>query len=310
MTIYLDVILFLNFCIDYLLLALTAIILKRTYRQLRLIAAATFASTIVFFLFTPLASVVFHPIIKCLYSVIIVYIAFGFQRWSAFLQGLFTFYFVSFMTGGALFALHFFGQSQLAFIEQLTTTQRGYFGSGINWLFVVIGFPLVWLFSKKRIEAIEWKNIQYDQIVSVNINIANVSIETTGLIDSGNQLTDPLTKKPVMIVEASLLYPHFTKETIDKLIRFHEGGIERLEENDELLKRVSIVPYRVVGQSSPFLTVIRADSVTIVDDRDGYVTKDVLLGLESNELSPDGAFHCIVHPKLVIHQSKQLASSN
>ncbi len=307
MTLYIDVIWFLNLSIDYLLLALTALVLKRPFQHARMIGSALFASCNVFFLFTPLATLFYHPITKLLYSAVIVLIAFGFKRTSYYIQGLLMFYFVTFMTGGALFALHFFGQTELKFVNEMTMTSRGYFGSGISWLFVVIGFPLVWWFSKKRFETIEWKNVQYDQLVDVEIKISDHVFRTKGLIDSGNQLVDPLTKKPVMIIEAALLYPFFHKDAVDYIMNFHEREEEQDEQNP-LIERATIIPYRVIGQSSPFLSGVRPDKVTIYDKKQCIETANVILGLENRELSPDGAFRTIVHPKLVINGStKQLA---
>ena len=48
----------------------------------------------------------------------------------------------------------------------MVTSQTG-FGDPISWMFVVIGFPAIWFFSKKRIEDIETKSIQYDELVMV-----------------------------------------------------------------------------------------------------------------------------------------------
>ncbi|NEU29455.1 sigma-E processing peptidase SpoIIGA [bacterium LRH843] len=307
MTIYADVIWFLNLCIDYLLLALTAIVLKRPFNHVRMIIGALFASLIVFFLFTPFASLFYQPLMKGLYSAVIVFIAFGYKRMSYFLQGLLMFYFVTMMTGGGLFALHFFWKTEVDLLQGMTATSKGYFGSGISWIVVIIGFPLVFWFAKKRFETIEWKKVQYDQLVDIDISIAGYTFRTRGLIDSGNQLTDPLTKKPVMIIEASLLQTFFKKESIHHIMTFHQDYSED-HVDERLLDRASIIPYQVIGQSSPFLSGLRPDSVVIYYLNRRYETTNVILGLQDRELSPDGAFKSIVHPKLVLGTStEQLA---
>ncbi|KHF40770.1 sigma-E processing peptidase SpoIIGA [Halalkalibacter okhensis] len=298
MTLYIDVIWLLNLCIDYLLIALTALVLKRRFHHIRMILAAVFASLIVFLMFSPVASLFYEPWMKFLYSAVIVFIAFGFKRFQYFLQGLFMFYFVAFMTGGGLFALHYFWNTEMDVLDGIVHVNSGYFGSGISWLFVLIGFPLIWYFSKHRFETIEMKRVQYDQIVDVDITIAGYTFRTKGLIDSGNQLSDPLTKKPVMIIEAKLLYPFFSEQSVNHILRFHEhtqeGGDERL------LERACIIPYRVIGQSEPFITGLRPDKVKVIHQEEQFETTNVLLGLQEKELSPDGVFNCIVHPKLVL----------
>ncbi|HET7580649.1 MAG TPA: sigma-E processing peptidase SpoIIGA, partial [Bacillales bacterium] len=110
MTLYLDVIWLLNFCIDLLLLQLTAFVLKRNVGKRRLITGALVASVFIFFLFTPFSGVMYNPLVKFAYSIVIVLVVFGYKRFSAFAQGLFMFYFVTFMIGGGMFALHYFMQ--------------------------------------------------------------------------------------------------------------------------------------------------------------------------------------------------------
>ena len=49
-------------------------------------------------------------------------------------------------------------------------------------------------------ESMEMTKIQFDQIVNVRLNIDGESLVFKGLVDSGNQLYDPLSKLPVMFV--------------------------------------------------------------------------------------------------------------
>ena len=68
---------------------------------------AFIGSTIVIFAFTPFASMMTHPIMKLLYSLLIVYTALGLQHLEI-MHKLFYFYFVTFMVGGGLMGTHFF----------------------------------------------------------------------------------------------------------------------------------------------------------------------------------------------------------
>ncbi|MBP3952117.1 sigma-E processing peptidase SpoIIGA [Bacillus suaedae] len=305
MTLYIDVIWFLNLCIDYLLIALTSLVLKRRFHHIRMILAAFVASLVVFLMFTPFSWMFYEPWMKLVYSMLIVVIAYGYKRFRYFLQGLLMFYFVAFMTGGGLFALHFFWQSETEILKGIVKVNSG-FGSGISWIFVCLGFPLLWYFSKHRFTDIEMKKVQYDQLVEVDISLAGYTFRTKGLLDSGNQLSDPLTKKPVMIIEAKLLHPYFKKEQVDQLLHFHEGiGDQDTDTRSQLMDIATIVPYRVIGQSSPFLTALRPDKIKVYYQKETFETANVLLGLQDKELSPDGAFSSIIHPKLVLGVSTE-----
>ncbi|WP_100373283.1 sigma-E processing peptidase SpoIIGA [Bacillus sp. FJAT-45037] len=303
MTLYLDVIWFLNLCIDYLLIALTAIALKRKFLHVRFILAALFASLIIFLMFTPIGSLFYQPWMKLIYSILIVLIAFGFKRWKYFLQSFFMFYFVTFMTGGGLFALHYFWRTEIDLLEAVSSPAAAGYGSGISWVFVVIGFPLVWFFSKHRIETMEVKRIEYQQLATVQICIDGHLIRTDGLIDSGNKLHDPITKAPVMILEASCLYDAFGQDCIQQLLNLTMTTDDENDVTDELLKRTKVIPYKVIGQSTPFLTALKPDYVIVKHGGHEFKTKHVLVGLQDQELSPEQAYRSIIHPSLVLGPS-------
>ncbi|BBP89140.1 hypothetical protein BsIDN1_27580 [Bacillus safensis] len=74
-------------------------------------------------------------------------------------------------------------------------SQNDGFGDPISWLFVLTGFPAIWLFSKKRLGEVGKKKRQFDEQVLVEIHIHGEIIRLKGLVDSGNQLYDPMTKK-------------------------------------------------------------------------------------------------------------------
>lgn len=126
----------------------------------------------------------------------------------------------------------------------MITNQTG-FGDPISWLFIVGGFPALWFFSKRRIEDIETKNIQYEERVSVQADLGSQTLHVRGLIDSGNQLYDPLTKTPVMIIYIDKLEPIFgTAETM--IIRNTDPleAIEQLDDSFRFLDKMRLIPYR------------------------------------------------------------------
>lgn len=298
LTIYLDAVWLLNFGIDLLLIWLTAIVLKRDVIKWRLIVAGLIGSSIVLLLFTPIANIVSHPIIKVFFSMMIVLTAFGFKRFRYFFQNLLTFYFVTFVIGGGMVALHFLFQSNVEINNQIVMTSTTGFGHPISWGFVLLGFPLLWLFSKFRFNDIETKKIQYDQIVDVTIEIENISLSLQGLIDSGNQLYDPLTKTPVMIMDTFQISDEFPHE-LHMLSKDPESYVEATD----ILPwqhRIRLIPYRGVGMDHQFLLAVKPDKVLIHYNNEFIVVKHILVGLNPHPLSSDGDYQCILHPKMLM----------
>ncbi|MGO4887865.1 sigma-E processing peptidase SpoIIGA [Anaerobacillus sp. MEB173] len=308
MTIYLDVIWFLNFCIDLLLLCLTAIVLKRSMNKWRLILGALMASSIVLALFTPLSTIVYHPLIKTLFSMLIVLFTFGYKRFSYFAQNLCMFYFVSFICGGGIFALHYFLQNDATVLNGIVATKSSGFGSPISWSLIVLGFPAVWYFSKKNIQQVEVQQVKYDQIVDVVISIDQTEIKVKGLIDSGNQLHDPITKAPVMILDVSKMVEYIPDWLVEASKKIDEIGtnLGSAEERDKWQERMRIIPYRGVGQENQFLIGIKPDQVKVTHDNEVYGIAKVLIGLSHTVLSAEDEYECIIHPKMITNGIKQM----
>lgn len=307
MTLYLDVIWLLNFCIDLLLLQLTAFVLKRSVSIWRVATGAFIGSVFIFFLFTPISGFMYNPFVKLAYSMIITLSVFGFKRFYPFVQVLFMFYFVTFVIGGGMFALHYFMQGGGTILNGIASHATPY-GDVFSWVFVLIGFPCLWFFSWQRVQHIKTKKIRYEQVVSVDIEVENVRIQAKGFIDSGNHLHDPITKTPVMILDLQAFGEQFPQALVQKA-REPESFFEDTETLPlEWEARIRLVPFRGVGRGHDFLLALKPDRVKIKQDQEIYDCKKVFIGLNAQSLSAEGEFTCIVHPKLLTGKREQPAS--
>jgi stage II sporulation protein GA (sporulation sigma-E factor processing peptidase) len=299
LTVYLDVIWALNLLFDSLLLYLTAIFLKRSIRLWRVIAGGFIGSVIIILSFTPVHDYTNHPISKFLFSVFMVLMVFGYKRWRFFIKGLMTFYVATFLMGGALIGTHYFIQYNSEWtLKALQASVYG-FGDPITWLFVLIGFPLAWHFSKKNVENFEMAKIQYEQIVNVKLTIGTETFTFKGLVDSGNQLYDPLSKLPVMFVS---IKDHLMAmpEPIRNMAADPESLIMgNLELPAEWQNKLRIVPCRVVGQEHQLIVAMKPESILIEQNEAIYLCEKGLVSFTIKQLSADDAFQCIVHPKMV-----------
>jgi stage II sporulation protein GA (sporulation sigma-E factor processing peptidase) len=297
MTLYLDVIWFLNFCIDYLLIALTAHVLKRNASKKRILLASTLASSYIFLIAFENSSVLLGPIFKFVFSVFIMIVAFGFRRIRFVVKNVAMFYFVSFVTGGGIFALHYFMKSDIAIMEGIITTQGSGLGDPISWLFVVAGVPALWYFSKKRVEDITIEKMNGDHLVRVKITIGDTVLYANGLIDTGNKLYDPITKLPVMILDMNV-----HGDVFPEVIRLAAKDVMTIGSRDydhPWLNKLRIVPFRSVGEQQ-FLACIKPETIEI--EKDGIIAKapQSLVGLSWSALSSDNQFDAIVHPKMFL----------
>jgi stage II sporulation protein GA (sporulation sigma-E factor processing peptidase) len=305
LTVYLDVIWALNLLFDSLLLYLTAIFLKRQIKIWRLIAGGFIGSLIILLSFTPLDSFSNHPITKLLFSAVMVLIAFGYKRISFFIKALMTLYITTFLIGGALIGAHYFVQFDSQMSTKVLLSKVTGFGDPISWLFVLLGFPIAWHFSKRNIEGMEMTKIQFDQVVNVRLTISEETFLFKGLVDSGNQLYDPLSKFPVMFVSIKNQMDSIA-EPIIKMASDPESLIMGSEEfPTDWQNRLRIVPCRVVGQEHQLIVAVKPDSILIEIKGDQYLCEKGLVSFTMQQLSADDAFQCIVHPKMLTGPKQQ-----
>ncbi|GHH96476.1 sigma-E processing peptidase SpoIIGA [Neobacillus kokaensis] len=305
MIVYLDVIWMLNFLFDSLLLYLTAIFLKRKIRFWRLAAGGFTGSLIILLSFTPLNVYSNHPIAKLFCSFMMVLVTFGYKRLSFFMKALFTLYVSTFLIGGALIGAHYFSQYDAKLSEQLLLSSVKGLGDPISWMFVLIGFPIAWHFSRKNIESMEMTKIQYEQIVKVQVEIEDETFTFKGLIDSGNQLYDPLSRLPVMFVSVRNKLEIFPLP-IRKIAVEPESILMGSDElPGEWQGRLRIVPYSVVGQEHSLIAALRPDNILIEHNGDRYICPKGLISFTMQQLSKDDAFECIVHPKMMTGPKSQ-----
>ncbi|MFD1849139.1 sigma-E processing peptidase SpoIIGA [Oceanobacillus bengalensis] len=298
MTIYLDAVWALNFCLDLMLLMLTQALARDSTRKIRVVFGALVASLIVpVTLYFP-DSFFTSVIGKLLFSLFIILCSFGFITIYRFFKLLLLFYFTTFAIGGGLLGLHFLFSNPVTLSSGVFSTVNHGYGDPVSWLFVIIGFPLVWLFTKARMDKHVIEKIRYNSLYSVTIQIKEKSFSTNGYIDSGNQLNDPLTKKPVVICDELFLKNWFSEEDLQLLQRASESfDLELIPKEWEHL--VQIIPFQGVQGSSMFLLAIRPEKIIIYYGDQKIVTGKVLIGIQFAELTKDRSYHCLLHPQII-----------
>lgn len=310
MYLYLDLIWLLNFLIDYLLLWMTATFRKVEVKKWRLMLASAIGSSYVLFLFLPPLMPFYTFGIKLILSLIIVQVAFGFGNLQKYLMSFLMFYFVSFVTGGGMLAAHFYLQTNHELVQGVVSTQSTGYGDKITWLFVLIGFPLMYWFSKSRWNQIEATKVKTNVLSKVIVYLEGERIECSGLIDTGNQLYEPLSKTPVMMMETVCFQgkmPTTLMEQIDQVKNLAQLDFDSLGLSTNWLQRIRLVPYRGVRQAMEIMFAIRPDQVEIIHDNQRYITEKVLIGFNTQPLSRDGVFQAIVHPALLQNPQKEEA---
>lgn len=304
MVIYLDIILLLNIAIDTLLLWFTAYFRKERVVWWRIIAASALGSAYLLFFLSPTLEPYNHWLVKLLMSLVMLLVAFGYRRLQALFYNLCIFYFIAFVFGGGVFALSYLFSPGSTVVQGVLHVQADQMGvaTGPTITFLGSAFLVVYVLSRRSYQAIQEPRKLEQFLVEVSLTIAGASIICKGLVDTGNQLHEPITRVPVMIAEHKL-FAHVLPAGVIEFVS-EENKLEKVDHLMESISpewqgRLRLIPYRSVSRGMDFLVACKPDKVGIISLGKRYQTEKVLIGLNPIPLSADGKYQAIVHPALL-----------
>ena len=196
MVIYLDIVFFINFIIDFSLLLTINIALKRYSKISKLLLSSLFGSISLFSLFISIPKLLLI-ILKIIIAFLMVIIAFNYKNIKYTFSNLIYFYMVSIILGGFLYFLKIeFSYSHTGFVFY-------YHGLTINYLFLFLFFPFIlYVFIKSITILKEIKNYYYELTIIFD---STFKLTIPAFLDTGNKLRDPVTNKPIILINKKLL---------------------------------------------------------------------------------------------------------
>lgn len=211
MTIYIDIVLIENIIMNSIILYATAIVLKIKTKPIRLIIASLIGAIYSILAYATTLKIYTNIILKFILSIIIIYISFNPQSAKKMWKELITFYMISFVFGGAAFALIYIVKPQDILMKN--GLFLGTYPLKTVLLGAIVAFTLivtVFTIAKNKIGK---KNM----FCEIKIKLNGKEIETKAMIDTGNLLKEPITNTPVIVVEHTLLYECMPKEILNNL---------------------------------------------------------------------------------------------
>jgi stage II sporulation protein GA (sporulation sigma-E factor processing peptidase) len=124
-------------------------------------------------------------------------------------------------------------------------------------------------------------------------------------MDSGNCLYDPVFKKPVMVVENSLirdLLPSGTYLEFEAARKFMEqaGPDHRPPDlSNEHVLRFRFIPYQSIGKMQGMMLGLVLDKVLIHTEKETVCNEKVTAAICDNHLSAKDDYHVLLHKELI-----------
>ena len=276
MTVYLDIVLLENLCMNYIILFATGYIMKLKMKQLRLVLSAMLGG-----IYAVIAYIEILPIyssfgMKILLSVLMVYIAYNSKNIKNLLKQLVVFYLISFAFGGSAFALLYFVRPQDILIRN--GVYVGTYPIKIALLGGIVGFIITYIAFK----VVKTKIHKKDIIYNIEIHIKEKTLKLKAMLDTGNMLKDPISRMPVIVVAKEELYsilPEKLLDNIDKLIGGEaENLLEQVEEK-EIFTRFRMIPFSSVGRQNGIMLGFKSDQVVIEKEDGTQMKNNVIIGI-------------------------------
>ena len=259
MTVYVDVLLFINTVFNYAVLMTADALLKRRCRLWRLITGAFIGALFSLSIFLNFDSFWFLLLIRSVSSCVLTAVTFGYHGKGAYLRALLMTFCVSMVYCGAVILFYqIFKPPRMLIVNDVPYFQ-------VNPLVLVLLSAVIYLFLllcnklfRERIKS---------TVVPLSFKVNGRDYFCIGKIDTGCNLIEPFSKAPVIIVDSTVM-------TL----------------SEELPAR--IVPYSTVGGSS-YLRAVKAACVTI--DKES-VDQQVYIACIS-ELNHN--FHAIINSDII-----------
>ena len=254
---YVDVLFLVNFMMDYILLLIVRKMLQCTATHGRICLGAalgSFLTCVVVVLPIPYIAIkliLFHVLV----NTCMIRVGLKIKNIRSFFKAIIMLYIGSFLLGGILEAF------------------RPYIRVGSFFLVIaIVGYYLVLGI---------WKFVSYMQRWNqchcrVDLYLGDKKYQMKGLIDTGNGLRDPISGKPVNILDRATAKRFF---------------------GEEYLKDVRYVPYQTIGKKTGVLPAVQFERMCIWKDTPCWVEKP-LVAISEEAISIGGEYEMILNPNL------------
>lgn len=190
MKVYLDLVFFLNFFFDFILLLTVNKVLKRNVKWQRVFLGGLVGSSSTLFLFFSLNSLELF-LFKVWISITMVLVCFSYHSFKEMVINLLYLYFVSILLGGFLYYLNL--EFSYNTISNLFVSNHFQLNFGILFLLS----PLILYFYIKQSSYRKKRNYNLYEIQLIR---GKKVYQYTGYLDTGNQLYDPYQRRPVHLL--------------------------------------------------------------------------------------------------------------
>lgn len=206
MCVYVDILIILNTLVNYFILLAVDKVLRIHSKRWRILLGSVVGGLSSLLLFLENLGIVM-TLLKILTAILMTVVTFGIKPVRRLLKSIFLLFAITFLFGGLLFAIYiFFDKDILIYSNGIV-----YFDIDLTFLIIctVISYAVITVISK-----ITDKKAPKSKEYYVTVENAGKIISCTALMDTGNNLREPFSDYPVIMLDKELFNKLFTEDKI------------------------------------------------------------------------------------------------
>lgn len=206
MCVYVDILIILNTLVNYFILLAVDKVLRIHSKRWRILLGSAVGGLSSLLLFLENLGIVM-TLLKILTAILMTVVTFGIKPVRRLLKSIFLLFAITFLFGGLLFAIYiFFDKDILIYSNGIV-----YFDIDLTFLIIctVIFYAVITVISK-----ITDKKAPKSKEYYVTVENAGKIISCTALMDTGNNLREPFSDYPVIMLDKELFNKLFTEDKI------------------------------------------------------------------------------------------------
>lgn len=297
--IYLDVIFVINFIMDYLLLTIVKKALKWDTSILRRLLGATVGSigVCVLTVISPLNYIIQFLISYFVLCVLMVLTTYKPKSIQIGIKSVIMLYLVTFLLGGIINSLYYHSMLGYYMYELINGRLFNQLSTKMVLLLAVLSIIVITVLVKP-LSKIYRKDVS---LFGTELILQDKSICLTGLLDTGNNLFDPVFGKPVIIIEYSSLKDllSFEQERYLKSLITDDKKDLKINPKDSGNICVFMIPYQSIGKKKGLLPAIKINKMVIKKNDEKVASENVLTAIWNGSLSRRNKYQLILHKDLL-----------
>ncbi|NMB35265.1 MAG: sigma-E processing peptidase SpoIIGA [Firmicutes bacterium] len=291
---YLDLIVALNFIVNYFLLWLTAFVTEQKTSTARLVAGSLFGAAFILIVAWPTWYPLYTWLGKTLLPLSMILLTFRPRFFGQGLLLLFTFYLCSCTLGGLVLAFSLWGEYPLDFA-------RGIYYLPAPFLYYLLFFSGVLIFFLARglkpflVEKFNLSLLSRE--FEVEIGFCGKNKKLSAYLDTGNMLREPFSGLPVAITNHTVIREMLPPESGRV---FGNGGEmnwllwEKLFAGNDEATKFYLIPYHTL-QGKGFLLGFKPEKIRIwKKGRDLGFSQELIMGVQPKQVHPAGEYDVLL----------------